>query len=103
MVWEVRVRFKDRLAPIKAYYNEVGSLGNIKVKDIYQFQGKDIRIGSLINSLRSDYKTGKLTQEDIELLNSMGMIWDATFRENIKNRQANNIDNDFENNDDLSV
>lgn len=103
MVWELRARFKDRLAPLKAYYNEVGSLGDIKVKDIYQFQGKDIRIGSLINCLRTEYKQGKLSQEEIEVLNSMGMIWDATFRKNGKILQKKSTDNTFNNNDNLNV
>lgn len=102
MVWELRVRFKDRLAPFKAYYKEFGSLSNIKFTDVYYFADKDVKIGELISSLRKEYKKGILNNETIELLNSMGMIWDATFRKNIRNRQANNIDNDFKN-DDLSV
>ena len=93
----------DRMEPLKAYYKEFGTISSINASAVYYFADKDVKIGELISSLRQEYKKGILNNETIELLNSMGMIWDASFRKNIRNKKANNIDNNFENNDDLSV
>ena len=91
------------MEPLKAYYKEFGTISSINASAVYYFADKDVKIGELISSLRQEYKKGILNNETIELLNSMGMIWDASFRKNIRNKKANNIDNNFENNDDLSV
>lgn len=80
MNWGFRdiVKFKDRLEPLIAYYKEFGTLANIKSQDIYNYQGKKINIGVVIQNLRTDYKKNKLSSERIQLLNSMGMMWDRT-------------------------
>ncbi len=95
MVWKVRERFKDKLKPLIAYYNEFGTINNINILDIYKYQGKDINIGVLISNLRRPERKTNLTKEEIELLNSMGMVWDGSFRNGSSNEQEKNGDNDL--------
>ena len=70
MVWGY-----DRLAPLKAYYEEFGTLISINRKDIYTYQGQDIRIGELIASLRVAYNRGELSSAKISELECLGMVW----------------------------
>ena len=77
----------ERLEPLIAYYNEFGTLFNIGIRDIYNYKGRDFRIGNLISRLRVEYKTGILSKDKVDLLNNMGMLWDATYRIGYKNME----------------
>ena len=76
MVWDKTVTFEDRIAPLVAYYEECGTLANIKRRDIYQFNDKVVNIGKMLQTLRSSKKNGKLDPEEIRKLESMGIVWD---------------------------
>ena len=89
MVWD-GLAFEERIAQLVAYYKEEGSIANIKFVDKYILNGKEVQIGRLIQTLREQYKlrlneskkvTSRrkpLTDEEVELLEKMGMIWDVT-------------------------
>ena len=60
--------FNDKIAPLVEYYRERGTIGDIIVNrnDIY---------GKLVHNLRSDLKRRRLTQEQVKILDDMGMVW----------------------------
>ena len=65
----------SKYEPLVAYYKEFGTIDNIKITDVYNYQGREINIGNLISYLRTLNKNSKLTQKEIDLLSSMGMVW----------------------------
>ncbi len=65
----------DKYEWFKAYYSEFGTLSNIKSGDVYLYRGKIIQIGKLTSVLRQDYKKGRLSEEEIALFESMGIVW----------------------------
>ncbi len=69
-----KVEFK-RLEPLKAYYKIFGDISSIKQNEVFEFNGKDINIGDLVSNLRR--ASDKLTDNEIELLDMMGMKWDG--------------------------
>jgi len=60
--------FNDKIAPLVEYYNEHGTIGDIVVNrwDV---------LGKLTHNLRNDLKRGRLKEEEIKILNNMGMVW----------------------------
>ena len=73
---DITYDFTDRIAPLIAYYKEFGTIADIKQRDRYEFNGQVYNIGILIHTLKIEYNKGKLEQEEIDLLESMGMRWD---------------------------
>lgn len=75
----------------KIYYNHFHNL-NIPVKFMtsngYEHDNKGITLGRWISKQRSDWKSGKLSNEKKEKLNSIGMIWFAT-EKNFTNQEIN--------------
>lgn len=69
---------KDRLVrikPLMKYFKEHGSIADIKQKkDIVIIDG--ININNLVTALRQEKRRGDLSQETIDLLDYMGMIWE---------------------------
>ena len=61
--------------PLIDYYNKVGSLSNIHTGDVYEFEGKQIRIGNMIAQLRFKHKRGMLADDKVQLLNRLGIKW----------------------------
>lgn len=84
MIWKKNVRFKDKLDPVRAYYNEFGSLDDIKQDTIYEYCGQKVKIGTLLQNLRRPSRKSKLTTKEIEELNSMGMVWEFAKSKNKK-------------------
>lgn len=76
--WRVRT-FENRIAPLRAYYNQYGSIFKIKHPEVYLFEGKEVAIGNLVSSLRREYweenLTNALTNEEVKELNKLGMNW----------------------------
>ena len=56
------------------YYKEHGNL-DVPARLIIEKDGNKINIGYWINEQRNNYKKGKLSKEQIEKLNCIGMIW----------------------------
>ena len=78
---DISYTFENRIAPLVAYYKEFGTIADIvtgRNGTKYEFDGQVYNVGSLINMLRTEYSKGKLKQEEIDLLESMGMVWDAS-------------------------
>ena len=84
------MNFKQRILPLLAYYKEYGTIRNIQQKDKYNYNGKEHNIGILINNLKTQYKLRNaneeerkksrylpLKDEEVELLESIGMLWAA--------------------------
>ena len=57
----------------KDYYNKNG---NLLVPDLYMTNDK-INLGKWIGTQRRTYKAGKLAENKIELLDTIGMVWDV--------------------------
>ena len=89
MIWKKNVRFKDKLDPVRAYYNEFGSLDDIKQDTIYEYCGQKVKIGTLLYNLRRPSRKLKLTTKEIEELNSMGMVWEFAKSKNKKEIDKN--------------
>ncbi len=70
MVWK-----HDRMFALRQYYNEFGTISNIKKSTMYEYAGKEINLNNIIVTIRADYKKGKLSNEEIAELNNMGIIW----------------------------
>lgn len=77
---DISYTFEDRIAPLVAYYKEFGTIANIitggENVTKYEFDGRDYNLGVLISVLREEYGKGKLEQNEIDLLESMNMVWD---------------------------
>lgn len=67
----------------RAYFDYFGNLGicqNFKTKNGVDFDENGIALGSWINTVRCAYKGNSssiITEEQIHLLNEIGMIWDV--------------------------
>ena len=73
MVWDVKGKgFSDMFELAKRYYEEHGDL---LLPDKYEIDGK--KVSSWIKDKRKAYKKGTLTEEQIEQLEAIGMIWDV--------------------------
>lgn len=73
MVWDVKGKgFSDMYELAKKYYEEHGDL---LLPDKYEIDGK--KVSSWIKDKRKAYKNGTLTEEQIEQLESIGMVWDV--------------------------
>ena len=62
--------FNDKIAPLVEYYKEHGTIGDIVVN-------RGDRLGKLVHNLRNDRKRGRLTDEQIKILDDMGMVWEV--------------------------
>lgn len=65
----------------KAYYNKNGNL-NLKLTYVTE---DGYRLGNWISSQRSKFKKNELSEEQINKLNEIGMIWDASVNKGPKN------------------
>ena len=73
MIWDVKDLFwYTNYTLAKDYYKEHG---NLLIPQHYIINGKNL--GLWISNQRAYYKNSKLSQERIELLNSIGMVWNA--------------------------
>lgn len=73
MIWDVREKSFDVMYEIaKKYYEEHK---NLLVPDKYTIDGK--KLSDWIKDKRKYYKKGKLSKEQIDKLESIGMIWDV--------------------------
>lgn len=73
MVWDVKGKgFSEMYELAKKYYEEHGDL---LLPDKYEIDGK--KVSSWISDKRKAYKKGTLTEEQIEQLEAIGMVWDA--------------------------
>lgn len=68
----------------KKYYIEHG---NLLIPEKYEIEG--VKLGYWITNLRRTYKNGTLSQDKIEKLNQIGMVWVGR----IYNNQNNNKNN----------
>ena len=91
IIWDVktrRIQTKGNYDPyieyLKQHYQETGTINDIKVRDIVEFNGKKLQIGNFINKMRNIYakqqenpntKISKIMQARIEMLLSMDFIW----------------------------
>lgn len=74
IIWDpFETHWKIMFKAAKEYYEEHGNLF-VKI-DFITEQGD--KLGSWLALLRYNYKNGKLSQERIDELNSIGMIWDV--------------------------
>ena len=73
MVWDVKGKgFSDMYELAKRYYEEHGDL---LLPDKYEIDGK--KVSNWIKDKRKAYKKGTLIEEQIEQLETIGMIWDV--------------------------
>lgn len=73
MVWDVKGKgFSEMYELAKKYYEEHGDL---LLPDKYEIDGK--KVSSWISDKRKAYKKGTLTEEQIEQLEAIGMVWDV--------------------------
>lgn len=60
----------------KAYYNYHGDLDISRKFEVEGYKGNDItRLGNWINNQKTKYRTGRLSMDKIEKLESIGMVW----------------------------
>ena len=72
MVWNVRDKNWDKMYKLaREYYAEYGDL---KVPSLYITSNGE-RLGRWIDHKRSEYKEHKLTEKQISMLESIGMVW----------------------------
>lgn len=74
MKWAVYLSVEQRIEVLKDYYTNHGSIAQIKTQDKYIYQGESVYIGYIVTNMR---RCHGLTCEQIELLNSIGMVWDV--------------------------
>ena len=73
IVWDVKEKwFSEMYGLAKKYYEEHGDL---MLPDKYEMDGK--KVSSWIKDKRKAYKKGTLTEEQIEQLEAIGMVWDV--------------------------
>lgn len=73
MIWNpFEHSFMEMYEVAKKYYEEHGDLN---VPHRYEFEGK--KLNSWIQDKRKAYKKGRLSEEQITLLESIGMTWDS--------------------------
>jgi hypothetical protein len=65
----------DRLRYARAYYNQFGSLSNVKYNTIFRYKGKQIRMDLNLKKLIDLHAEGKLTASEKDLLEDMGIKW----------------------------
>ena len=79
MVWEILMpRWKNMYEYAKKYYEEYGNLEiskNFKTKDGINYDESGVKLGTWISAQRYYYNTNNLSQEKIELLESIEMVW----------------------------
>ena len=72
MLWEVRGCLWERsFRKAEEFYLKYGHLR------ITKDGGEDQPLGRWISTQRKNYKKGKLSEERIQKLNKIGMVWDA--------------------------
>ncbi len=77
MLWSVRPRINmDKMYVFRAYFKEHGTLADIKSTTKYTYQGKEVALGMLVFNWRRGERKEKLTQQEIDELTSMGMVWE---------------------------
>jgi len=107
MEWDVS-SFEKRIAPLVDYYNKNNSLSGIVADTTYMYKGEKINLGLLVSRLRGQYRLRELSEEElrklkeekttmnpltdeqVEMLERMGMEWDVS--RSFKNRIAPLID-----------
>ena len=91
IIWNIktrRVQTKGTYDPyiefLKQHYEEQGTINDLKVRDIVEFNGKKLQIGNFLNKMRNIYakqtknpesKISKIMQNRIETLTAMEFIW----------------------------
>lgn len=71
IVWNLKEKaFNDMFALARKYYEEHG---NLLLPDKYKVNGKDL--SGWVKDKRKAYKNGTLSKQQIEMLESIGMIW----------------------------
>ena len=74
MVWDKYDDYWNKMFLLAQEYYNVNN--NLRISQHYVAKGENL--GQWISDLRRKYKNGKLSSERIALLESIGMIWDAT-------------------------
>lgn len=74
--WRKQNGFEDKVEIIKTYIKKHGSLADIKTTQTFKYNGKIVNIGAIIHHFRQYYKNGKLTQQQINTLEELGIVWD---------------------------
>ena len=80
MVW--KVDFEKRWEEMYEYANDYYEKhGNLLVPRSYEkiIDNKLIKLGKWVQAQRDKYRTGKLSEEKIEKLEKIGMVWNAKF------------------------
>ena len=75
MVWVMRnnnVQWNEFYKAAEKYYHENGDL-LVPITTVYH----DVNLGTWINTQRTAYKKGTLSEERVALLNAIGMVWDT--------------------------
>ena len=75
MAWGKDVEFQHKLDILTDYYNKEGSVGQISSNDKYLYNGKMVEIGKHVNYLRRMWRDGNLSDDRIEMLDKLGMVW----------------------------
>ena len=74
MVWDKYDDYWNKMFLLAQEYYNVNN--NLRISQHYVAKGENL--GQWVSDLRRKYKNGKLSSERIALLESIGMIWDAT-------------------------
>lgn len=65
---------KDKYQYLISYFQENGDI-NVPLSYEVNINGKNIKLGSFVNSLRKKYRQGKMTSEEIEFLKNLNISW----------------------------
>ncbi|MBO5910137.1 MAG: helicase associated domain-containing protein, partial [Clostridia bacterium] len=74
----------NKIEMLEAYYKEHGTLANIKPDTNYEANGKSRQIGQIVYRLRKEFRDGTLEEEYVTKLNQMGMVWDRSRKEMLR-------------------
>lgn len=75
MQWDGNNLFEEKKKILLAWYMENKTLANLTQYSTLQYGGEVVDIGKILLGIRKDKKKGLLTDAQIELLESLGIVW----------------------------
>ncbi|MBE5736761.1 MAG: hypothetical protein E7356_05380 [Clostridiales bacterium] len=66
-----------------AWYDKYGTLSNINFKSTIEVDGTLYNVGDLLHTVRASYKNKTMQNDDIEILELMGIVWNTRDLEHV--------------------